>query len=120
MHCHASFFRTILTICFATLLSAFATAQTANFSPQASGSGIYQSRTVTGDVNNDGREDFVATQQVNSPLPGFTVQLSNGDGTYAAPVSYQLPETQAMAYDIVLADVNGDGWLDIIVTAHAK
>jgi FG-GAP-like repeat/Bacterial Ig domain len=108
----------LLSLCFALLLSTYAFAQNATFTTSTSPSGIYQARTVTGDLNNDGREDFVSTQQVSSPLPGFTVQLSNGDGTYAAPVSYQLPETQAMAYDIVLADVNSDGLLDIIVTAQ--
>ncbi len=115
---HNASFRLALLTCFAALFCTAAFAQTATFTTTTSPSGIYQARTVTGDLNSDGREDFVSTQQVNSPLPGFTVQLSNGDGTYAAPTSYQLPETQAFAYDIVLADVNSDGKLDIIVTAQ--
>ena len=39
------------------------------------------------DLNNDGREDLVYHTQT-----GFAVVLSTGPGTYAAPVSYDVPD----------------------------
>lgn len=63
------------------------------------------------DLNNDGREDFV--------YPAFNgtaiqVQLSTGDGTYAAPVSYTLPGSASVQL-ITIADFNGDGKADLFV-----
>lgn len=63
------------------------------------------------DLNNDGREDFVY------PAPNgaaFQVQLSSGDGTYAAPVSYTLPGGATVEL-ITIADFNGDGQADLFV-----
>ena len=51
-----------------------------------------------GDFNSDGREDIVA---------GGQLYLSNGDGTYAAPIT--LP-----AFVDAIGDFNGDGKLDFI------
>ncbi len=82
-------------------------AQTATFTTQTT--------TVTptnlvlhGDVNNDGFEDMVGVD--NNTLQ---ITLSNGDGTYRAPVTY--PLKNAGDYPSVLGDFNNDGKLDLIV-----
>ena len=46
------------------------------------------------DLNGDGREDFVSgvNASFNSGCGGsFAVTLSNGDGSYGAPVCYSIP-----------------------------
>jgi hypothetical protein len=62
------------------------------------------------DLNNDGREDFVYTNGTG----GFNVQLSTGDGVYAAAKSYTIPGG-ADARLIGIADFNNDGHADLAV-----
>jgi hypothetical protein len=49
--------------------------------------------TATADFNNDGREDLVSNifALQTSGVGVFHVRLSTGDGTYAAPKQYTLP-----------------------------
>jgi len=72
--------------------------------------------TVRGDLNGDGREDFVTTNTDNfgSNCNGsFAVVLSTGDGKYAAPKCYDLPSGNPTL--IALGDFYGNGYLDVIV-----
>jgi FG-GAP-like repeat len=72
--------------------------------------------TARGDLNADGREDFVTsdTDQFNSGCTGsFAVVLSTGDGKYASPVCYTLPSGNAAL--ITLGDFYGNGFLDVMV-----
>jgi hypothetical protein len=62
------------------------------------------------DLNGDGREDFVYTNGKGE----FVVQLSTGDGTYAAPVAYTLPGGES-AFGMGIGDFNGDGKPDLVV-----
>ncbi|MCB0336732.1 MAG: VCBS repeat-containing protein, partial [Bdellovibrionales bacterium] len=62
---------------------------------------------ATGDLNNDGNLDVVASSQ---PTDTFTVSLGNGDGTFTASTSYA---TGVDPYGILLADFNSDGILDV-------
>src|ERR1700751_3539326 len=63
------------------------------------------------DLNNDGREDLVYPTVGASGPSGFTVVLSNGNGTYAAPVFYAAPNS--FAQNLALLDINNDGYPDL-------
>jgi len=69
------------------------------------------------DFNSDGREDFInSTGCANS---SFGLALSRGDGTYAPPVCYTLPN-RAPAYYFAIGDFNGDGNADVIVSNNTN
>lgn len=69
------------------------------------------------DLNGDGREDFVSgvNASFNAGCGGsFAVVLSNGDGSYAAPVCYSIPAGVALLF--ATGDFDADGSMDIVVT----
>ncbi len=71
------------------------------------------------DLNGDGKLDFVATNTDNdiTGTPGsMQVYLGNGDGTFAAPVTYTLPEIAPGP--VAIADMNKDGKLDILAISR--
>ena len=67
-----------------------------------------------GDLNGDGKPDLVETNLVDRyGGPGnVSVRLGNGDGTFGGPVSYG---TGVMPASVAIADLNGDGKLDLAV-----
>jgi hypothetical protein len=73
---------------------------------------------VRADLNGDGREDFISMNQggpFNAGCSGsFAVTLSTGDGTYAAPVCYDIPSGVALYFAV--GDFNADGTMDVVVT----
>jgi Bacterial Ig-like domain (group 3)/FG-GAP-like repeat len=88
---------------------------------------------AVGDLNGDGKADLVyivanlATIPTTGfpttfPAPVYFVSLSNGDGTFKAPVGYEFPQiAPATGYDISLTvdnlhigDFNHDGKADLI------
>ena len=100
--------------------------------PVAYDSGAFLSTSVAvGDLNGDGKLDIVVTNSCLSyddcPFndildvmghPTVGVLLGNGDGTFKPAVTYdssgfQRPDVPS---SVALADMNGDGILDIIVT----
>ncbi|HXC00962.1 MAG TPA: Ig-like domain repeat protein [Terriglobales bacterium] len=80
---------------------------------------------VVADVNGDGKPDLVVANCgpsgsdscANTPLDGVvTVLLGNGDGTFQPAVTYS---SGGLSADYVaVADVNGDGKLDILVASY--
>jgi hypothetical protein len=80
----------------------------------------FQSLAVV-DVNGDGKADIVAlTATAVTPIDNtntLVVYLSNGNGTFAAPVT--LAASLADAQDIAVADVNKDGKADIVLLSSS-
>lgn len=67
-----------------------------------------------GDLDLDGVLDVVAVMQCSANCPGVWVLRGDGDGTFKTPGEYDI-EWGATA--VVLADLNGDGYPDVIATA---
>jgi uncharacterized membrane protein len=68
------------------------------------------------DLNGDGTLDLVVANEQQSksdPQGSISVMLGKGDGKFHAPVNYS--SGGESAYSISVADVNGDGKLDLVV-----
>ncbi|WP_437605734.1 FG-GAP-like repeat-containing protein [Sorangium sp. So ce834] len=63
------------------------------------------------DFNGDGKLDVVTANFVGSSL---SVLLGNGDGTLQPAVDYADPVNARTPNDVAVADVNGDGKLDLV------
>jgi len=63
------------------------------------------------DVNNDGIADVV--QDTEQLLGGFTVSISNGDGTFKAPVTYPILTAKVTPTSLAVGDFNNDGKVDV-------
>jgi uncharacterized protein (DUF2141 family) len=90
----------------------------ANFLPAVpyTTSGYNPYSVAVADVNGDGKLDLIVAneeQNKNNPEGSVSVLLGNGDGTFQAPVNYD--SGGQSAFSVSLADVNGDGKLDLVV-----
>lgn len=63
------------------------------------------------DLNHDGKLDIVAARRA---VPGISVLLGNGNGTFAAPVVYGTSGFGAGAAQVAIGDFNSDGNLDVV------
>jgi hypothetical protein len=71
------------------------------------------------DVNGDGKLDLIVTNYGNSQVANNSVSvlLGNGDGTFQPAVNLN---TGSLPFFVAVADVNGDGKSDLVVTNPAQ
>jgi hypothetical protein len=73
---------------------------------------------VVGDVNGDGNLDVAVVLGDGADVNWVYVYPGHGDGTFGAAAAQLLTGTDAGSQQPVLADLNGDGRLDIVVANH--
>jgi hypothetical protein len=86
----------------------------------------YSRWVAVGDFNGDGKLDlaFADGQQINGSAGNaeLSIALGNGDGTFQTPTHYTspgLPTSDTLnPEDVTVADVNGDGKLDCIISNY--
>jgi hypothetical protein len=80
--------------------------------------GSYPADAWTGDFNGDGNQDFLVHGGLGADVQVF---LGNGDGTFEPGVTYGGGIDPNNAYSsVVLADMNGDGHVDLVVGTNAS
>ncbi|HEV3263616.1 MAG TPA: VCBS repeat-containing protein, partial [Gemmataceae bacterium] len=72
---------------------------------------------VAGDFNGDGNLDLAVANGGSTGDDTVSVLLGNGDGTFQAPVNYAV---DANPKGLAVADLNGDGNLDLVLAMHLK
>ena len=74
----------------------------------------YATTMASVDLNNDGKQDLIICDPVNSSGTELYVLLGNGNGTFQSPVSYSLPSS-IYAAQILTGDFNGDKKTDVLL-----
>jgi|GEM_PF-5913713 len=69
---------------------------------------------TTGDFNGDNHPDIAVADSINPTSNTVTVLLNNGNGTFAPAVDYVVG---ARPTSVNSADLNGDGWVDLVTTS---
>ncbi len=90
-----------------------AATRSSNFTvPPSTPQAVSGGKVMKGDFNNDGILDLISTGLYSD---GISIALGNGDGTFQTPVGYS---AGAKPFGIGLADLNGDGNIDIVVSNY--
>lgn len=89
-----------------------ATCNPPTFTTASSGGGSYPTSVAVGDLNNDGKQDIVTTNQT---INNVSLRIGNGDGTFGAPAYFA---TGTEPYAVAIGDFNGDGDKDLAVANY--
>jgi hypothetical protein len=74
--------------------------------------------TATADLNNDGKQDLIFSYQSNNRNNGVATLLGHGDGTFAAPVNFNIGGANAIGsalLPLITEDVDADGNADVVL-----
>jgi FG-GAP-like repeat len=80
----------------------------------SAGTSFLPDNILTGDLNGDGKPDVVTVTSLDHKA---VILLNNGNGTFLAPITYDVGE---LAKGAVIADLNGDGVPDFAVEEHTS
>jgi FG-GAP-like repeat/Bacterial Ig-like domain (group 3) len=79
--------------------------------------GVFGVGLVVADVNGDGKPDLVVANRSSGGGPdSIAVLLGNGDGTFQPAQNIPLGQQFSSPTGLAVADLNGDGKLDIVAT----
>ena len=95
-----------------------ANAQSVSFNRALSAAGDITYQTAAGDLNGDGKLDLAAVNESGtggSATSTVSIFLGNGDGTFQTHIDYPVGHR---ADFLTIADVNGDGRLDITASCR--
>jgi hypothetical protein len=81
--------------------------------PSESSAGLGPVSVIVADINGDGKPDLITA---NGRDGSISVLLGNGDGTFAAPLSFA---AGADPVAVAVGDLNGDGFPDLVVADSA-
>lgn len=70
------------------------------------------------DLNADSALDLAITDGIGGPNSSIHILRGNGNGTFQAPMTY--PTGYYSAEKLALADMNGDGQLDLVMTLSGR
>ena len=102
----------LLSFCLSSLTPSWAGTMGCFGNPLVFPTGISPGGVAVGDINGDGSPDFVISYQGDCESgPGMTTYVGKGDGRFQSQV---IASSKADPYDIALADLNGDGYADLL------
>ncbi len=76
------------------------------------------SAVAVGDFDGDGRPDLAVSSTQYPSMAFVKVLLGNGDGSFRPPVTYSVDPDASSMEGLAVADLNGDGKLDLVATTR--